>query len=245
MRTGKRHLDLLLCGALIAATAGLSACSSGDAPAVAGATTSARTPGSTVAAPVVTSSSSTPRPPAATTTAPSPAAATGNAPTATRPAAGPATVAPPPVTARPVAGGRLVPSCKPTEFAQRAGSARGALEAYLFGPYAAGRMRGSGTPAALAVLHGGQAVRFGTQQLVVARGLLATCPRPVGGVVQALDAQVAALRSLWPVFAANHAPAAAGLTRVRAAQAATTDAAAQARMPLVTAVPTAVQIEAA
>ncbi len=136
-----------------------------------------------------------------------------------------------------------MPSCRPAEFAQHAGVARGALEAYLFTPYAGGAMGKPGTAGALALLHGGQAVRFSTQQLVAARGLLATCPRPVGGVVQAVDEQVAELRALWPTFAANHVPGATSVARVRSAQRATTAAAASARMPLPTLVPTAVQIQ--
>ena len=136
-----------------------------------------------------------------------------------------------------------MPSCQPAEFAQRAGVARGALETYLFRPYAAGAMRKPGTTGALALLHGGQSVRFSTQQLVAARGLLATCPRPVGGVVQAVDEQVAALRALWPAFAANRVPGATSVAQVRSAQTATTAAAAAARMPLPALVPTAVQIQ--
>ena len=109
----------------------------------------------------------------------------------------------------------LVPSCKPGQFARQTGLARGALDVYLFRPYDAGAMRGTGTKAALALLHGGQAVRFSTQQLVAARGSLATCSTGVRPLVAALDAEIGQLRGLGTAFQANHPPGSAAMRAAR------------------------------
>jgi hypothetical protein len=136
-----------------------------------------------------------------------------------------------------------VPSCKPREFARQTGLARGALDVYLFRPYDAGAMRATGTKAALAVLHGGQAVRFSTQQLVAARGSLATCSSGVRQLVATLDAEIGRLRALGSAFQANHAPGSAAVRAARSSLSAMTRAAEAAGMTRADAVPTAVQIE--
>jgi hypothetical protein len=237
---GRRSGRILLSGGLVlAAVATVSACSS-SAPQAADVTAHSSA--------VIQSSSAPAAPaPAPATSATGPAtsaAAPKPAPSGAAPARAVTPSTPPPGAAAPVAvNGRSVPSCDPAQFARRAGIARGALQTYFFAPYAAGAMRGSDTKAALALLHAGQAVRFATQELVAAKGLLATCPRPVGGVVNAVAVEVSTLRDLWPVFGANHSPGSAAVSGARAAQTAVTRAALAARMPLVTVVPTAVQIQ--
>lgn len=173
---------LLSGGLLLAAVAAASACSSPAEQAA----------GETAKSTAVIQSSSAPSVPPS----PAPAPATSGARTATKPAAAEPTApaakptapaakpsrattpsAPPRRAAAPAAVNAIsVPSCDPALFAKRAGGARGALQAYFFAPYGAGAMRGSSTKAALALLHAGQAVRFATQELVAAKGLLVSCP---------------------------------------------------------------------
>lgn len=236
----RRSRPILLSGGLLlAAVATASACSSASEQAAGGtATSSAVIQSSSAPSAPAPASATSPAGPASSGSAPKPAPSAGTSAHATTPSAAPQ------AAAAPVAvNGRSVPSCDPAQFARRAGTARGALQTYFFGPYAAGALRGSGAKPALALLHAGQAVRFATQELVAAKGLLATCPRPVGGVVNAVADEVSTLRDLWPVFGANHAPDSAAVSGARAAQTALTRAALAGRMPLVTVVPTAVQIQ--
>jgi hypothetical protein len=186
--------------------------------------------------------------PAATGPAPSPSSGRSHtspprsaATTAPASPSGTRAIVSPAAAPAPVA--HLVPSCKPGQFARQTGLARGALDVYLFRPYDAGAMHGTGTKAALALLHGGQAVRFSTQQLVAARGSLATCSAGVRPLVAALDTEIGQLRALGTAFQANHAPGSAAMTAARSSLSATTRAAVAAGMAPADAVPTAVQIE--
>ena len=247
---------LLSGGLLLAAVAAASACSSpaeqaagetAKSTAVIQSSSAPSVPPSPAPAPATSGARTATKPAAAKPTAP---AAKPTAPAAkpTAPAAKPSRVtapsAPPQRSAAPVAVNAIsVPSCDPALFANRAGGARGALQAYFFAPYTAGAMRGSSTKAALALLHAGQAVRFATQELVAAKGLLVSCPKPAGSVASAVTVEVSALRDLWPVFDANHAPGGAAVSAAKAAQADVTKAALGARMPLVTSVPPAAQIQ--